>query len=48
MPRTYTDYYCEENIYHICQRLTDHTNGQLYVVFISNEQRMARTENELK
>ena len=43
----YTPYYCEENIYKLCETLTGVPgyNKELYVVFISNEESKARSSS---
>ena len=37
----YTSCYCEENAYHLCQRLREHNSEavQVFVVFVSNPRR---------
>jgi hypothetical protein len=39
---TYTPYFCEENIYKLCQQLTGQQDydGELFAVFISNEEKL--------
>ena len=36
---SYTPYYCEENVYKLCERLLSQNKKDLYVVFISNQER---------
>lgn len=36
---SYTPYYCEENVYKLCEALLEEHNKDLYVVFISNKER---------
>ncbi|CAL8466604.1 g6140 [Coccomyxa elongata] len=41
-PFAYTPYYCEENIYKLCQQLTaqEDYDGDLFAVFISNREKL--------
>ncbi len=41
-PFAYTPYYCEENIYKLCQQLTaqEAYDGELFAVFISNREKL--------
>ena len=44
-PFSYIPYYCEENIYKLCQALTDTDgyNKELFAVFISNDEKKVRS-----
>lgn len=44
-PFSYTPYYCEENIYKLCQTLTesDGYNKELFAIFISNDEKKVRS-----
>ena len=38
--QNYTEFYPEENVWHLCQKLQDFKNVEAYVVFISNERKL--------
>ena len=42
---SYIPYYCEENIYKLCEALTgvDGYNKELFAIFISNDERKVRS-----
>ena len=40
---SYTPYYCEENVYKLCEALLRQHKNDLYVIFISNRQKQVQT-----